>query len=247
MINELDRRIEPILAEFMQSEPIARIVRHELTPDEYSMMMRQVFHYTRENPQMQTLATVYFRGRERDMVLPFFKHAASEVGHEQLALNDHAALGGDPSDAPYENPLPATSALLSWGFYQIYNLNPRGHLGYVYFLEKLPVQTGGMLMEHLRACGIPDNAMTFLRDHAEVDVGHVKLMEKYVTALIRDERDLDTVEYSMRAVAYYYHTMLSQAIEAAHKPVNVGWNWQELIADGRTPSDARTPSIVAAE
>lgn len=235
MFEALNERAAPAIERFLQAPIIGKILTGEITAPEYRSMMRQVFHYTRENPQMQTLATVFFRGRQRDMVMPFFKHAASEIGHEQLAMNDVIALDGDATDMPYENPLPATSALLAFGFYQIYNLNPIGHLGYIYFLEKLPVQSGGMLMEKLGEAGIPENAMTFLRDHAEVDVGHVKLMEKYVNALISDERGLDAVEYAMNTVSYLYQAMLTQAAEAATSSIHVGWNWTELNADGVTP------------
>lgn len=199
---------------------------------QYRSILRQVFHHTRENPQLQVLATVYFRGRERDMVRPFFKHAASEIGHDQLALNDFTTLGGDPSGVPYENPLPATSALLAYGFYQIYNLKPLGYLGYLFFLEFTPVQTGEGMMSRLRDIGVPDTAMTFLRDHAEIDVGHTKMMEKYANALIKDERDLDCVEYAMKTTAHLYTQMMSSAMDAANQDVDTGWNWEELNADG---------------
>ncbi len=241
MFYELKERFNPILDEFLASSAMASLMREEMTIEEYRSILRQIFHHTRENPQLQALATVYFRGKQREMVRPFFAHAASEIGHDQLALNDFITLGGNPMHTPYENPLPATSALLAYGFYQIYNLNPLGYLGYLFFLEFMPTSAGATLMEKLRAIGVKDNALTFIKDHAEIDIGHNKMMEKYVACLVDDESDLDCIEYSMRTTGYLYAQMLQQAREYANRPINFGWNWEELEADKKAP-----PAKVAA-
>ena len=231
MMQELRDRFQPTLDAFLHSPSMVALYSGEMTMPQYRAILRQIFHHTRENPQLQALATVYFRGRQRDMVRPFFAHAASEVGHDQLALNDFATLGGDPSNVPYENPLPATSALLAYGFYQIYNLNPLGYLGYLFFLEFTPTSSGEDMMEHLRISGIPENAMTFLRDHTEIDVGHNKMMEQYVAKMVQRDADIDAIDYAMKTTAHLYEQMLSQAMKYAEHPMDTGWNWEELEAD----------------
>jgi len=239
MMQELRDRFQPTLEAFLRSPPMAALYAGDMTVAEYRSILRQIFHHTRENPQLQALATVYFRGAQRDMVRPFFAHAASEVGHDQLALNDFATLGGDPANVPYENPLPATSALLAYGFYQIYNLNPLGYLGYLFFLEFTPTARGEEMMEHLRALGVPENAMTFLRDHTEIDVGHNKMMEKYVAKMVHAEADLDCIGYAMKTTGHLYEQMLAHAMAYAERPTDTGWNWEELEADQRAAPDRR--------
>lgn len=239
-MRELRDRFAPIHSQFLSSWPVRRMMQGELTIPEYRAMLREVFHHTRENPQLQALATVYFRGRRRDLVRSFYKHAASEIGHDQLALNDFVTLGGDATAVPYENPLPATTALLAYGFYQIYNLNPIGYLGYLYFLEFTPTQSGAGMMDALANCGIPRNAMTFLRDHTEIDVGHNKMMEMYVDRLVGDETDLDCIEYAMKTTAYLYEQMLTTAIRSADSAFDYGWNWEEANADSIHPERLRT-------
>ncbi|MFN3961027.1 MAG: iron-containing redox enzyme family protein [Parvularculaceae bacterium] len=236
-IEQLKSRFEPVLAEFLESEPVRLLLSGRMTPVEYRAILREVFHHTRENPQLQALATVYFRGRQRDMVRPFLAHAASEIGHDQLALNDFTTLGGDPRDVPYRNPLPATSALLAYGFYQIYNLNPLGYLGYLFFLEFTPTQTGDGMMSRLEAIGVGRNAQTFLRDHTEIDQGHNRMMAKYAERLVASDAEIDCIVYSMRTTGYLYAQMMMQAIEDARRPRDYGWNWEELHADGVTPRD----------
>ncbi len=245
MFSDLKQRFEPVLAEFMQSKSMISLARGELTPDEYRSVAKQIFHHTRENPQLQALATVYFRGRDRDMIKMFYNHATSEIGHDQLALNDYETLGGDPAMVPYENPLPATSAMLAYGFYQIYNQNPIGYLGYLFFLEFSGTGAGEGIMNALRNVGVADNAMTFLRDHTVIDVGHNRLMEKYAEQMIKSEADLDAVTYNMKTSAFLYAQMIDAAVADAHSSAFVGWNWEELNADGVTPPAHKGISVVA--
>ncbi|MEM6537764.1 MAG: iron-containing redox enzyme family protein [Pseudomonadota bacterium] len=237
MFDDLLKRFGPIEEKFLASRPVQAVLRGEMTPDEYRSILREVFHHTRENPQLQATAATFFRGRDREMVRSFYAHAASEIGHDQLALNDFTSLGGDPTAVPYENPLPATSALLAYGFYQIFNLNPVGYLGYLFFLEFTPTRSGGMLMGALETTGIPRAAMTFLNDHTEIDVGHNRMMEKYAASLIHDEGDLDAVEYAMLTTSKLYERMLTDAMDDVKVPCARGWNWEELRADGRTPAE----------
>lgn len=184
----------------------------------YKEILRQVFHHARENPQIQVLATVYFRGHQRTMVKDFYRHAISEIGHDQLTLNDLKILGEDISLIPYENPLPSTTALLSFAFYQINNLNPIGYLGYLFFLEFTPTQNGKTYMNLLSKIGVPNSAMTFLQDHAEIDIAHNKMMESYIAKLVNTENDLNSVIYAMQVTGKLYADMLQEALGWVDSP-----------------------------
>ncbi len=237
MFEELLLRFEPIAAHFRNSKTIQLLADGNVTKDQYRSVLRQIFHHTRENPQLQALATVKFRGRQRDLVRSFLSHASSEIGHDQLALNDFVTLGGNADVVPYENPLPATSALLSYGFYQIYNLNHLGYLGYLFFLEFNGTKNGPAFINALNNIGIPDNALTFLKDHTEIDVAHNRLMQQYIAKVVRDEADLDCITYAMMTTGRLYEQMLDSAVEQISSPVDVGWNWEELNADRVEPAD----------
>lgn len=238
MFDKLRERFQPVHREFLNSPALKALSEGSMSVPEYRSILRQIFHHTRENPQLQALATVYFRGRQRELIRSFYAHAASEIGHDQLALNDFVTLGGDATAIPYENPLPATTALLAYGFYQIYNLKPLGYLGYLYFLEFTPTQSGEGMMDSLGRIGVPRNAMAFLRDHTEIDVGHNRLMEKYVAGLIRTEEDLDCITYAMRTTGYLYARMLAEAMADATANSAKGWNWEEVNADGFSQAHA---------
>lgn len=213
---------QPVATAFMNSQPLRRIAAGDITVAHYQAIMRQIFHHARENPQLQALATVYFRGPQRQAIRKFYQHAISEIGHDQLALNDLQTLGVDVSAIPYERPLPATSALLGYAFYQVQNLNPVGYLGYLFFLEFLPTQQGSGIMQRLESLGIPHAAMTFLEDHTRIDVGHNKMMESYLELLVKTEADFDAVVYAMRTTGRLYAAMLQDALEQVDAPQDWG-------------------------
>ena len=121
-----------------------------------------------------------------------------------------------------ENPLPSTIALLSFGFYQIYNLNPVGYLGYLFFLEFTPTGRAGAYIEFLKAQGVPESAMTFLRDHGTIDIGHNKMMESYVEELITTEEEFQAVVYAMKVTGKLYADMIQAAFEQVENPRDYG-------------------------
>jgi len=218
---------------FNHSIPAIRLGNGQLEVKHYQSLLRQIFHQARENPQIQALATVYFRGYQREAIQAFYRHAVSEIGHDQLALNDLAATGVNVEKIPYENPLPATSAVTAFAFYQIYNRNPVGYLGYLFFLEFLPTSQGTTYIDLFKKIGVPAKAFTFLTDHTIVDQGHNKAMERYCDQLVRDASDLESVIYALRTTGYLYEKMVDAAFQWADDPFDYGTSSAELLeADG---------------
>jgi Iron-containing redox enzyme len=225
------------LATFQASPGMQRLVKGNVGVEHYKSYLRQVFHQTRENPQIQACATVYFRGAQRGLVRKFYAHASSEIGHDQLALNDLAALGEDVSAIPFETPLPSTTALISFAYYQIQHLNPIGYLGYLFFLEFTPTSQGASYINMLRSFGVPDTALTFLQEHSTIDVGHNRLMESYAAELIRNEADMESVLYAVDVTASLYGRMFADACDVADLGQHHRKAWHEAFR-ARPATDA---------
>lgn len=217
-----------VMQEFAKSPAMTRLATNNFDVRHYKAVLRQIYHYTKDNPQIQALAAVHFRGDDRDLVRMFFRHATSEIGHDRMALNDLASLGGDIARIPCENALPATAAFNAYVFHQIQFGNPIGYLGYLYFLEFLPTSAGAAYMDRLASLGIPRSAMTFLLEHTTVDVHHNQLMARYVERLIHNDTDFEAVRYAMRVTARLYADMLLAAIEDADNPQDWGIAHMEL-------------------
>jgi pyrroloquinoline quinone (PQQ) biosynthesis protein C len=244
-IDILRSEFVPVLRAFESSPAMQRILTGNLTANHYKSYLRQTYHYTKDNPQIQALATVHFHGADRKFVRMFYKHAISEIGHDELALNDLKTMGENIDQVRIENPLPATVALNAFVFYQIYNRNPIGYLGYLYFLEFLPTSSGAGYMNLLEMAGIPKSAMTFLLEHTNVDVYHNKLMEKYLEGLVITDSDLQSVIYAMRGTGKLYADMLQSAFEQADNPID--WGIDPLEAERYNAEQAGIQEAVSEE
>jgi hypothetical protein len=225
---ELRSAFEEAMKGFLTSPGLQVILGPTFSRDHYASLLREIYHYTKEDPQLQALASVYFRGADREMVKPFLRHAISEVGHEKLALQDLATLEHDCTGIERSNPLPATTAFTAYGFYTITFGNPVSYLGYLYFLEFLPTQYGHLFAGALAGAGVPESAMTFLHDHRTVDVGHNQAMTRYLAELVRTRKDLDDVIYTVRVSAVLYAQLYQAAIERVSNPVDFGIAWAEV-------------------
>ena len=156
LMTEIRDAFEDARVEFMASAPLVRLASGNMSVDHYKSILREIYYYSREDPQIQALAAVYFRGPDRDLVQPFLRHALAEVGHDTLALNDLAVLGDDVSEVPQRTPLATTMGLIAFPFYQINYGNPIGYLGYLYFLEHLPTSASEAIGGALSSAGIPE-------------------------------------------------------------------------------------------
>ena len=64
--------------------------------------------------------------------------------------------------------------------------------------------------------------MIFLLEHANLDMYHNKLMERYLDGLVLTESDISSVIYTMRGTAKVYAGMLASAFEQAEHPIDWG-------------------------
>jgi pyrroloquinoline quinone (PQQ) biosynthesis protein C len=208
--------------QFQRCSVIVKLQAGTLSIEDYKSILREVYFYTREDPQLQAAAAIAFRGRSRGLVKTFFGHAMSEIGHDQLALNDLKFLGEPTDSISKEYPLPATTAMTAFAFYTIQHRNPIGYLGYLYFLEFMPTSQGMQFATALERMGVPGQAMSFLKEHTTADIGHNRMMEQYIQRLVVDEFDASAVIYAMHATAFYYAQMLDAAIERCATAVMFG-------------------------
>ncbi|WP_395613158.1 iron-containing redox enzyme family protein [Allosphingosinicella sp.] len=211
---ELQLAFQQALEQFLASGVMRRIADGDFEAAHYAAVLREIYFYSREDPQLQAFVTAWFKGDDRALVRGFLKHAVSEVGHDQLALADLQALGVETSDLPAEFPLPTTVALTAFPYWAAQFVNPASYLGYLYFLEGLPTSAGSALIGALSKAGIPQQATSFLTEHATVDMAHVRLMDRYVDTLVRSDRDLADVRFAIETTAKLYELMIDGAFAA---------------------------------
>jgi hypothetical protein len=213
--DELRRAWTDVEARFMASPPMRQLAEGDIGIWHYTAFLRETYFFTRENPQIQAVATAWFKGPDREMIKPFLHHALSLVGQEQKALADIETLGLDVSAIPDELPLPTTAPLIGFPYYAIQYRSPVCYLGHLFFLDFLPTSRSGEICATLARLGVPEAAMTFLTELQKVDFAHIRTMELYASRLLRTPAAVGEVIYSMEVTGRLYANMLEGAFEAA--------------------------------
>lgn len=110
------------------------------------------------------------------------RHVDAERGHDTWLLEDLARAGGDPADAVHRLPSAAVADLAGGQYYWIEHHHPVALLGYIRVLEGNAPAT--WLADRLAArTGLPDAAFRTVREHAELDGGHVAELDDLLDTL----------------------------------------------------------------
>ncbi|WP_327265921.1 iron-containing redox enzyme family protein [Streptomyces sp. NBC_01232] len=106
------------------------------------------------------------------------RHAEEERDHDAWLLDDLAAAGAGPAAVPP----PVVVELAGAQYYRIEHEHPVTLLGYMAVLEGNP--PGPRLADRLiETTGLPDGAFRTLREHAELDGGHLDDLHRVLDAL----------------------------------------------------------------
>lgn len=214
------------------SECYARLARTEyfrmlaegrLGLEHYKGFLRESYHNTRQNPLTMALFIAHLKSDNGPLRAKFLKHAAMEMGHDELALSDLSILGEDIEGVRNGKPLVATEAISGFITFQIQHRNPLALLGFSYHLETLPVRIGGMAEEALMKMGVPENAASFLKEHVDADPVHTKWNREYIEGFVRTSSDMDAVIYGMRGTCELHGLMFQSIIDGA-KPGTPSWS-----------------------
>ncbi|MFJ5631942.1 iron-containing redox enzyme family protein [Streptomyces goshikiensis] len=114
----------------------------------------------------------------RRLAAYYTRHAEEERDHDTWLLEDLAAAGGGPAAVPH----PVVVELAGAQYYRIEHEHPVTLLGYMAVLEgNAP---GPRLADRLaEATGLPDGAFRTVREHAELDGGHLDDLHRVLDEL----------------------------------------------------------------
>jgi len=99
------------------------------------------------------------------------EHIHEELGHDGWVLADLAALGVTNDVAVHQLPLPAVAKITGPMYYWINHVDPVAELGYIFCLERY-VTTSTLIDRWQRLGNLPEDCLTCLRRHAELDGEH---------------------------------------------------------------------------
>jgi pyrroloquinoline quinone (PQQ) biosynthesis protein C len=181
---------------------------------DYKGFLRETYFNAAQNTKNMSMFQAHLQTDRRSLEAKFLKHAAMEIGHDELALNDLQVFGEAVEQIRNERPLPTTEALAAFIVFQIQHRNPLAYLGYLYHLESLPVHIGENALESLLRIGVPFEATTFLREHAEADPVHIAWNREYLEGFVKSDADFEAVLYGMRGTSVMHGVMLQGILNA---------------------------------
>ena len=110
------------------------------------------------------------------------RHIEQERGHDAWLLDDISVAGGDPARLADRLPSPVVAELAGAQYYWIEHEHPVALLGFIRVLEgNAPAPwLANRLAERT---GLPDAAFRTVREHAELDCGHLTELDAAIDAL----------------------------------------------------------------
>ncbi len=194
----------------------------------YREFLKQLYFYNRSHPQVHALTTVYFRGSQRKSAVEFYKYSIKKTEECNLLIHDLTQLDEDIEKVRLLNPLPTTSALIAFAYYQIQHANPVGYLGCLFHAESFFKFFGKEVLLSFEKKGISRQAMSYLCEEVIVNHNQDHRLEKYIDDLVLTSDDLDAVIYSARSSAYLFGQLIDQAISCADQKANWGKSFIEF-------------------
>lgn len=216
--------------EMSHTEGFSRLIEGQINVNHYKAILREVYFYARENSQIQSSLVMHLRGKERSLVRNLLSHAESEVGRDEMVLNDLKYLKEDVSRLPFERPLPSTAALIGFSFYQAHYCTPLAYLGCLFHNDSMLSHAGHKYTEQLLNLKIPSEALSFISSQAGMN-GNGQRMEKYIEVLGSSEDVIEEMIYAARVVASLWGRMVTEAVQSVDEPKgHWGINAQEVRA-----------------
>lgn len=196
----LETTTHDIWKDILTSSRMVRAIQDgSMTRELYAIYMVETYHYTSHNARNQALV-----GTRQDCAAPYAKycygHAAEEVGHEKMALNDIASLGFEhlKNDAfALPEPLPETERLIAYLYWISLTGNPLQRLGYSYWAESCYTHINPLIAKLRHTLGLEASQLTFFIAHSDIDTEHFEKVKAIIRRTCKTEHDLACVERAL--------------------------------------------------
>jgi len=175
----------------------------------YSLVMLQIYHYTRFNSINQA-AAAYSAKPEQAILLRFvYKHAAEELGHENMVIRDLESVNAMPAEIPA--PLAPTQALIGYLNDVSLRVGPIARLGYSYWAEDSYDVIQPMLDKFRLDLGLKDENMTFFVAHSTIDAKHSQEVHDAIEKTAHSNEDRRAMIEVARVTLYLTGQLLEES------------------------------------
>lgn len=209
---ELKERIRPEFERIFQTRLLRTLMGDERAHlDLWKIYLWESYHYVKHNGINQALAVLRTDVTKKRLMIRYLKHALEEIDHDSMCLRDLEKLGVPQETVIRSKPLPETAAFSSLLYDQVMRDNPAGRLGYSLWAEGTNEHAGLIISRLKYHFDLPDDHMTFVVAHADLDVGHAEECEETIEQFASTEEDKEAILYfgpaSCRMFSYVLEAM----------------------------------------
>jgi pyrroloquinoline quinone (PQQ) biosynthesis protein C len=155
--------------------------------------MKQVYLYLRHSCPLMVLAQDKLRLTRPNLAEYLEHHTKEEADHDVWMRRDLSRLGMSDAEIDGTLPWPETLALVGSQYAFIADDRPAALFGYIFVMESTAPSLGAL--EILKKAGIPEAALFTLREHSDLDTGHVQELAGVIDS-IRDPLSTELVRTS---------------------------------------------------
>ncbi len=215
LIERLDATLDEGIARLTSSRFVEDIAAGRDVRAHYVNYIRQAYHYVRQTSSFTPLSARRMDAKHLALRQWILHHSAHEIGHALMALADLELPGHPIAQTEATEPLPGTWLWVNFFYYQVSVRPPFAAMGVLYFLEGMAARLAPIIGKQVAAALAPNEraAMSFLREHGELDVEHSEEGKDMLVRFCTDPADQDVVNDTIRLASYAKRAMLDQIVE----------------------------------
>jgi pyrroloquinoline quinone (PQQ) biosynthesis protein C len=161
----------------------------------YEGYIRAAYHFVVNTSSFTPLAARRMDPKHLKIRKWILEHSAEEMGHELMAVKDLERLGHDREKIMSES---APIGVVMWASFFHYKVtidDPFAAFGVLYFLEGLAESLAPQLLPNIMNAleGDEKKAITFLREHGELDADHLSEQKELLIKSNLTQQDQDTI------------------------------------------------------
>jgi pyrroloquinoline quinone (PQQ) biosynthesis protein C len=214
-LDRLKNRLHSEMGRLATSPYLAKVMEPGFVDKRlYAIYLIETYHYTRHNTRHQALVATRPDAIDIRYMKFCLRHAEEEAGHELMALHDLNNLGfATQTEKDLPPALIATQNLTASLYFTAANGNPLARLGYSYWAEQSYSFIQPLLSMISSGLGVPDKAMTFFREHSDIDETHARVVVETIERFAKTEADWEAIENCMVNSLVLTARMLDEVFE----------------------------------
>lgn len=185
VVEELDRRVDDLLAEIQQSEVYSLITNSNTDPSLVKLIMAEVYQeivWYQPTVIEKTIAVIgqMPRSLPAKTIRAMLVHQSEEFDHGEMALRDLLGLGGSEALARTSPMSPEAHAVAAFWCMLENQRKPSAYLGALYLFEGLTPLVTTLVKKPLKSKGLPDSTMEFIEFHSTEDIKHQNMVRSLI-------------------------------------------------------------------